>query len=117
MQKEKRNNSIIKINVALIDSQLFSATEKILLMMLLSDNKISITVLSKRMGISVQAICRTLNSLEEKSAISRIKRKAESGGNMVNEYIVYDYPEVWNAKTVEDLKKAVEKIQGKVNDK
>ena len=108
---EEESGKTITIDNALINSQLYNTAEKILLLMLLSNNKASIKVLSNQAGTTKQTICRNLKRLEEKGIIKKNKRKAIDGGNMTNEYIVYNYPEVWKAKTETELKEIIKKIE------
>lgn len=114
---EEESGKIITIDNALINSQLYTTSEKILLLMLLSNNKSSIKILSDQIGTTKQTICRNLKRLEEKGVIKKNKRKDTNGSNISNEYIVYNYPEIWQAKTETELKEIIKKIESTANDK
>lgn len=109
----------------LIDSQLFSAGETVLLIHLIgfadkseidqvNTTTISINKLSRKIGTSKATVCKYIRSLEEKGVLIKKNRVAEDNGYLANVYQVLNFISVWDCSTLDELKKETDRIKSEV---
>lgn len=98
-----------------IESNLFDWNEKRLVIILKkfadSNNQCfpSIKTLCKFSQLSKMTVLKALRSLEEKKVITIEHREdADNNRSQSNLYTLYDYPEIWNAESVELIKETVD---------
>lgn len=73
----------------------------------------SVKTISKQSGISVNKVKITLKELEEKGIIAKANRSRPDGGKSSNLYTLYDYRELWNAGSSEEVAAVIDGIQEK----
>ena len=73
----------------------------------------SVKTISKQSGISVNIVKITLKELEEKGIIAKANRSRPDGGKSSNLYTLYDYRELWNAGSSEEVAAVIDGIQEK----
>ena len=73
----------------------------------------SVKTISKQSGISVNKVKITLKELEEKGIIAKVNRSRPDGGKSSNLYTLYDYRELWNAGSSEEVAAVIDGIQEK----
>lgn len=73
----------------------------------------SVKTISKQSGISVNKVKITLKELEEKGIIAKANRNRPDGGKSSNLYTLYDYRELWNAGSSEEVAAVIDGIQEK----
>ena len=98
-----------------IESDLFDWNEKRLVIILKKfadcNNQCfpSIKTLCKFSQLSKMTVLKALRSLEEKKIITIEHREdADNNRNQSNLYTLYDYPELWNAESIEQIKETVD---------
>lgn len=73
----------------------------------------SVKTISKQSGISVNKVKITLKELEEKGIIAKANRSRPNGGKSSNLYTLYDYGELWNAGSSEEVAAVIDGIEEK----
>ena len=73
----------------------------------------SVKTLSKLTKISVNKIKLTLAELEQKGVISKENRTRPDGGKSSNLYTLYDFKELWNAGSSEEVAAVVDEYEDK----
>lgn len=97
-----------------IESNLFDWNEKRIVIILKkfanSKNQCfpSIETLCKLSQLSKTTVLKTLKSLETKKAIKIEHRKDKNNGSQSNLYTLYDFKELWNAESIEQIKETVD---------
>lgn len=102
-----------------LDSDILNSYEKIVFIALKkfadSENKCfpSLKKLSDVTRLSKRKIQDTLKELEKKRIINIEKRQRENGGNTSNLYTLYDFKELWNAESSEEITEAIDEYEDK----
>ncbi len=97
-----------------IESDLFDWNEKRIFIILKkfvnSNNQCfpSIETLCRLSQLSKATVLKTLKSLEEKKAIKVEHRKDKNNKTISNFYTIYDYQELWNAESIEQIKETID---------
>ena len=73
----------------------------------------SVKTLSKLTKISVNKVKLTLAELEQKGVISKENRTRPDGGKSSNLYTLYDFKELWNAGSSEEVAAVVDEYEDK----
>lgn len=118
------DRSFFYIYNGLLDSDLFNASEIMLIIHLIafSDNSqpnqintttISINKLSQKLGISKATVCKYIKLLENKGVLIKKSRVSEDNGYLSNTYEILNFNSVWDCKTLEKLKKETDKIKAR----
>lgn len=119
------NRGSFYIYNGLLDSQLFSAHEVLLLVHLIgfaNNNEInqinttviSINKLSKKTGISKATVCKYIKSLEEKGVLIKKNRISKENGYIANVYDILNFTSVWDCTTLDELKEETNRIKGRI---
>lgn len=125
IQDNDPNRPHFYIYNGLLESDLFNANEKMLLIHLIAfaDNSepnqintitISITKLSQKLGISKATICKYIKLLEKKGVLVKKNRVSEDNAYLSNTYKILNYTSAWDCKTLEELKQETDKIKNEV---
>ena len=69
---------------------------------------LSIETLCRLSQLSKATVLKTLKSLEEKKAIKVEHRKDKNNKTISNFYTIYDYQELWNAESIEQIKETID---------
>lgn len=109
----------VKTHYDFLKSKLLDSKEKMVFIILKSfagaKNECypSLSTIADIANLCKRTIQNVIKSLESKQIIKVEHRKGEKGDNTSNLYILYDYPEIWEANTNEERKKIKEDIQEK----